>query len=421
MTQIIEGLILTTLTLEFWDLQYWLPIIGSILLYQAFSILSKENKWFGVSFKILIISMLLQLIVIVVLTTPYASWIGESRGVGVLTTLLKIAFLVTFRQGMKECFIKTNVTIGRDPLLYLVIWHIGVLFFGCLELGSGLIISGIFFIAYFVIMYALYAVRSTLDSVIKHHRMGGKRVVDKYIGYIYLSLCFVGIMSGCIASNRLKIEATLVNDSIESEIRSHLRREGFPQEILTDLPDQVLHEFVGELSIQSSSELLVFETIGDALMEATTVYIQLPDNLLYVLIYFEWKQGKVLWQDGFTIPHIENRELVDGKLLYEKDGCNYMAPIPRLKEEYVQSTNFFGTSTTHTISGAISYPLGSNRQRGYILCRLKLPDDQIFGATLLNYRHMITPFQIPYSDPEQSIINGTMNRVQHYTNYDLKP
>lgn len=66
-------------------------------------------------------------------------------------------------------------------------------------------------------------------------------------------------------------------------------------------------------------------------IEAATVYIELPENEVYVLVYFKWQKPKAFWNDGFTIWGLDGIELLEGKLFYQKDSINYEAPYQGLE------------------------------------------------------------------------------------------
>lgn len=50
--RVLTGMTFTTITLNFWCLNYILPAIGTILLLLGFRSLRKENRWFGCCFAV---------------------------------------------------------------------------------------------------------------------------------------------------------------------------------------------------------------------------------------------------------------------------------------------------------------------------------------------------------------------------------
>jgi hypothetical protein len=159
-------------------------------------------------------------------------------------------------------------------------------------------------------------------------------------------------------------------------------------------------------------------------LQVTTIYIELPDNYMGIFVYFNWRDNKAYWQDGFTIFGLKGFELLNGTLLFQQNGIDYTAPIPRLKCQNVNSKNMFGSEESRQIFGAVSYPFHSEKQRGYVFYQLKLPDKPYAGGNCINYVHNRYPFQFPYAQTEKQIINGSYffsDRVkQQYTNFDYK-
>ena len=94
--------------------------------------------------------------------------------------------------------------------------------------------------------------------------------------------------------------------------------------------------------------------------------------------------------------------LIGGRLVYEKRGQTYAAPIPDLSDSTVTTTNMFGTYTSNQISGLVSYPLGADNSRGYILYVMYLDENRVFGATGINYYHAPQPFNLPYRTPRET-------------------
>ncbi len=76
------------------------------------------------------------------------------------------------------------------------------------------------------------------------------------------------------------------------------------------------------------------------------------------------------------------------------------------------------------ITGALSYPFGSEHQGGYVLYRYTVMVDSDVYSTHANlsYVHLSSPLHIPYENTEDLILRGEYTFVdrlqQHYTNYE---
>ncbi|MBD5642370.1 hypothetical protein HYH96_00415 [Clostridium botulinum] len=142
---------------------------------------------------------------------------------------------------------------------------------------------------------------------------------------------------------------------------------------------------------------------------------------MYAIEYFQWLGGSAYWHDWFTISGSERLELIDGRLLYEKDETSYSATIPRLKNEMISQSDWSGyESQPEKIAGAVNYPFGSDRQRGYVFYQLDIRKDVWTGCNILNYTHYSNPFRSSYGETERKNLMFSNKLRQHSTNFRTK-
>lgn len=423
------GIILTYVTLNFLLLQYILPTIGALLIYIGFSSLRKENNWFNIAWFFAIINMIWQVVYLIYVATPLYYNVQNNLIVGLVSAGVQIVLFLIFRHALKEVFKKANIKSIRDPLLWLVFWIVLVTFFGMSPFANSLLVFIIVFIFYILNIRSLYHVGNDLGDVGCDMVNSYVKMSNKFIGWGYLLTCILILAVCCMCANHTKLDTTKFTEPADSETRAILEEMGFPHDILNDISDENISLLQNAIHVESFTDTLVFdgnnstekhEKCDKCNMKATTVYIELPNKLLYVLEYFDWRDGKVFWNDGFTIWGSDRFELLDGYLLYKKAGEDYIASIPRLKCELVTSNNsFFGISQSYKITGGVSYPFGSDSQCGYVFYRFQLSESQCMGCNCLNYSHSTNPIVLPYIDAEQGILLGMRNYEQHYTNFEL--
>jgi hypothetical protein len=84
----------------------------------------------------------------------------------------------------------------------------------------------------------------------------------------------------------------------------------------------------------------------------------------------------------------------------------------------------FGTYYPVLITGALSYPFGSEEQGGYVLYRYTvMTDSDIYDThAIFSYVHLLSPLHIPYTRTEDLILSGgyTFEDMlqQHQTKYE---
>lgn len=411
---IIGGFILTTITFNFLGLQYILSTIGVFLIYSGFVELRKENKWFARAFMLAVCNILGQMVYLMSITTP---WFGpmQNNTIVLMGIVLELGIILTFRCALKEVFKKIEVTQPHDPLLWIAIWTGGVGVCTVLQISNSWLVFIPILIGYSLLMCSLHKIGKLLNDAEDRLVNAPAKVSHKVMGCGYGLACILLVTVCGIGVNHIELDATEFIKPTDSATQQMLADMGFPPHIIRDFSEENIGLLSDAIHVETFTDLLTFdqiEKLGKCNMKATTVYIELPDNLLYVVVQFEWQDGKAFWDDGFTISVREPFELLDGKLLYEKKGTAYWAPIPRLRDEELTQSCL--------ISGGVSYPFGSERQRGYVFYRLQLPENQWSGATCLNYVHACTPLQIPYRKPEQKILEGIREKEQHYSNFHLQ-
>ncbi len=433
------GLILTSFTLNFLLLQFILPTLGIILLYLGFHSLRKLNRLFFTSWVVVILQLIWQTVQLVFYATPLIVHIQSNLVIGSISLVFKIILLLVFRSALRAVYRQFNVVPSRDPLLGAVIWMVIITLCSLTPLAY----LGLAFIPLLILYFMNIRSLSRAGDELRHESYHfaiapvklGNTVVT--LGYLAFSLILVAI--SCIFANHIKLEAS-EQATTNSVTRTALIDLGFPENILSDVSDKDVAMLDGAIHIETSSDLLSFDPVkittksgsnsymtrnkpGNNNLQATTIYIEFPDNLLYVLMYLDWIDTKAYWQDGFTIWGEEGFELLHGVLLYEKKGVNYTAPIPRLSCEVLTSYSMFGADESRQISGAVSYPFGSQHQKGYVFYRLQLPKEQWIGCNGMNYIHYTHPLQIPYMKTEERLLNGTYfsgDKQIHYSTFELE-
>ena len=438
MSNIIWGFIFTIMTFNFLGLQYILPTLGVGLLYIGFRDLRKENKALNAAWIFSIINMGLHVLNLIYINIPMSVNFKINSVIIFIVSVFQVSFLLVFRKGLKNIFQKADTNPTRDPLLWLVIWSVIVKICAITELGS------IWFIFIPLLFFYFYSFRSlyrlSADLVGSNYRPSKVilRISSKKFVWGYIIVCAFIVAICCVVSNNIRIDSREFITADHSEKRDKLIDLGFPEDILNDISDDEVDVLQDAIFVESSKELLMFdykeENIkndlggyttkkkpGKSNLEATIIYIELKDNRMYALEYFEWKDGSAYWNDGFAISGSEKLDLINGRLLYEKNGISYFASIPRLKSGMVTESNLIGyEDQADKITGAVNYPFDSDRERGYVFYRVDIRKDVWLGCNILNYTHYSNPFRIPYSETEQNNLMFSDSLRQHYTNFETK-
>lgn len=426
------GLILTTIHLSFLYLQYILPTIGVILIFLGFRSLRNENKYFKVLWVLSALKLFLQLVDLISVTTPLNILDYPEIAVGSIMLIFQISIFLIFQGALNKIYKNKDKPIKDKPLLWASLWTIVVFFIALSPLSRSWLVFIPMFICYILIVRSLYSIGTQLDDMGYALKNAPVKISNKTFGWAYFLIALVIVISSSAFYNHLELEPQVYNPSEISEERQHLLNMDFPADALQYLSDMDVALLSDAVNIEASNKMLMFDPKkiehregpeghiyithtyepGKRNMNVSTIYIELPENLVYVMQYFTWKGGNPVWQDGIMISgetHAEDKEIVSSGLFYGKKGVDYIADFPRIICDEVTINSMFGVYDHVLITGALSYPFGAENQGGYVLYRNTVMTDSNVFSTHADFRyvHRLSPLHIPYTKTEDLILNYT--------------
>lgn len=441
------GFILTTLHLNFAYLQYILPTVGVVLVFLGFRSLRKENKYFTVLWFFSIVKLLLQLLELVWISTPLNLTDFPGLAAGTVMLLFQIAMFLIFQAALNKTYEKAGKTLQEKPLIWASVWTLAVFLLALSPLSSSWLVFIPMMLCYYIIVRSLFRVGDQLDGTGYVLTNAPVAISNRTFGWAYCLIGLATVIACSVYYNHLQLEPQVYEPPQITEGRQRLLALDFPPGALQYLRDDDVELLSGAKDVEAFSKLLMFDPKriehrdsyenytyithsyepGKKNMEVTTVFIEMPENLLYVMQYFTWEGGTPLWQDGLLIAgenKAEDKEIVSSGLFYEKKGTRYIADFPRLVCDRYTYNSFFGEDYSIVISGALSYPFGSEKQGGYVLYRYTVEtDSDIFSShAYFSYVHLSNPLRIPYAKTDDLIMRGAYTFYdelqQHYTTYD---
>ena len=350
-------------------------------------------------------------------------------------TGLRMALLLLIRRGLKEMCRVYEIPSERDPFLWLSVWLAAATVLGLLFPGtSSVLFAGLPVILWFLVLivscFRLTEEMLALMPVFPEPELSpGERRLTK----LYFPVCIL-LTGTCVFWNHLSLDtAEKAPVSQEAQaVSQKLSSLGIPAEILSDLSQTDLLRMKDASAVHTDSQKIYFSNqryshgpeLPKVSLSATAVYVRLSHNRAAVIEHFRINGFSPWWQDSFAIfpdpVPAEDRSPISGHLLFSRGGTDYTAPISRLQKGIRTSASLFGPSSSYCISGAFSFPYGSQNQRGYILYETQLPDLQSVYLMSFNYYHAGHPFHIPYQRMDRALMDGFAGgigtrRMQHYT------
>ena len=437
-SRIAAGMALTGITLNFLYLQYLLPTLGAALQYLGFRTLRRSGPAFRLAWGLSLVRLVWYAAWLMLSASPWMPEGTLSYALGLAGMAVQIVQLLALRAGLRDVCRRAEVEQQGDPLGAAVIWQLLIVLLAFSPLAQSWLAVIPMLIAFALIIRSLVRVGGSLGGAGYCMMDAPVRISSGVMKWGYLLGCFVLVLLTSAVVNHPRLDAQPVPAQGEAETRQALAALGMPEEVLADLSDEHVRALEGALYVEVAEDQLVFHTDKEhdnlarpspepdtcPVLQAATVYTELPDNRMAVLTWFLWEDNKVYWRDGFDLwwgdtPH----ELIGGALLYNRDGKTYTATIPDLYDSTETTQDiFWGAATAQHIIGTVGYPFGSSQQRGYILYILQLEEGRGSGNTNMTYYHQRIPFALPYQATKERMLAGSASNVppfrQHFTYYE---
>ena len=428
--RIAAGLALTGITLNFLYLQYLLPALGIVLQYLGFRALRRSGPAFRLAWALSAVRLVWFAAFTALEATPWAPEGALVYALGLTAMGIQVVQLLALRAGLREVCRRAETPQQGDPLRSAVIWQLVVIVLAFSPLSQSWLAFLPMLLAFVLIIRSLVRLSGSLGGAGYCFVDAPVCVSSRVMKWGYLLACLLLVLGASVCVNHPRLDAQPQPAQGEAETRQALAALGMPEEVLADLSDEHVRALEGALYVYAQQDVMSFySSTTTEVQKANTeadqlgsyiIYIELPDSRMAVLNYFDWRQGGAYWGDAVrlgwqdTYEHLTGQ--IGGALLYEKDGQVYTAPIPRLNNGVVMTTDwFFGTRSDSQISGTVSYPFGAQNQRGYVLYILQLRDPGIIrGNTWITYRHRLHPFSLPYQTPAELTSGWTDNTLQQH-------
>ena len=429
--RIAAGMALTGITLNFLYLQYLLPTLGAALQYLGFRTLRRSGPAFRIAWGLSLVELVWHAVWLMLSASPWRLEGITAYTLGLAGMAVQIARLLLLRAGLRDVCRRAEVEPQGDPLRAAVIWQVLIAVLAFSPLAQSWLAAIPMIIAFVLIIRSLERVGGSLGGAGYCFVNAPVRVSSGVMKWGYLLGCFALVLLTSAVVNHPRLDAQPVPAQGEAETRQALTALGLPEEVLADLSDEHVRALEGALRVDVQQEMMSFysstttetqKADADAnRLCSYIIYIELPDSRMAVLNYFDWQQGGAYWGDAVMLGWQDTYEYLTGQiggaLLYEKNGQAYTAPIPRLNNGVVTTTDWFsGIQSYPRITGTVSYPFGAQNQRGYVLYILQLRDlgywGRLNGNTSITYRHRLQPFSLPYQTPAELTSGWTDNTLQ---------
>lgn len=445
MNQILIGIALCTITLQFAYLDYIFPIIGFVISLLGFRSIRSENRWFRACFAFTVVKGALFFPVLVFSTTVYRSLIltpSVTMVLAAVNSLLLIVELLYFRAGIRAVQRKAGVPERADEVFALIIWYVLV----CLLAFSGCnapAAAGAMLVAYFLIIRNIFRLSKELDEAGYLLELAPVKLPNGGIVLIIVSLWLIGGVLGYTLGSKYPMNWSIEDRSGRPETESTediLLELGFPEYVLKDLTDEDIMACSGALQVIVSVNDEFMNTGGQKITESdvdgvhhveekaaytagklrfTNIGVQIDGKRerWIIIHHFSWTSKtefcgtesiRIRTAYGDALSGWSSDGEVMGRVLYDKDGKVYAAPYCFLGEGmYAQGALIDSMGVEADIFAAFSLPRNVENGRGYIAYSVAELIDDCVASSWAIYTHQRSLLEFPaMSAIEKQLTDG---------------
>lgn len=409
--RILTGIALTSITLNFFWLNYLLPAIGMALMLLGFRALRRENRWLGLCFGITVFRAVYLYAGLILNSTIWFSLVSSSPvvyGLSVLNLALTYVQLLCLSGGFRAVQRKAGLPPHAGSAVALLIWY-GITGLLAVLRYSGLILPLVMLVCYILILRSLWKLSKELDQAGYAIRPAPVRIEDGIVAVAITILLVGGCLLGWLLGSKYPMDWQAANPAEHSgveEIKAQLLELGFPDDVLQDLTAEDIAACDGALRVVTDVHDHAVDNSEKEPLRITGVAVELPGQRERWMIFhhFLWTadpgfygtESIQLWPAQHLSKGWESAGALTGRVLYDKDGTTYTAPYYYLGQQtFTSESIFWGEQTSTNLFAAFSMPETGENYRGYVAYSVaKLRDGYIMDSWF-NYTHQRTALQYP--------------------------
>lgn len=434
------GLAVTGVTLNFWNLDVLLPLVGTFCLLVGFRALRRVNGFLRAGFTCACLRVLLLFVELGQDAVIYRADTGLAAFFTVVAAAVQLVLLFCLWQGLLDVQRDTGITPPAAPAAgALLLWYI-LLYVAAALFASLSLLLGAYVVWYFYLVVRLKKLSKSMAAqgcAIKpiKERFSNHKLVGSL-----LAVLAVVITCGFLFFGSYRMDWTPKETSTDAQVIEAYERLlalGYPESELNDLSDEDL------LTCLRAERVVIKECTGSAYINysnkpqtndafhLTIVAVQRPFDRLFVACHFRWDDGARFYGTeslAFEPHHDSNSWFAkefSGRVFYDSpDGTTYTTPYIDPGTEQASLSNWYINCFKQIYCADVSFPNDGTNQRGYVACALSNNIDEFTKFEgLFYYVHQNGRFQYPvktardYQDFNVNrplLYNAPFERVQDY-------
>ena len=454
MNRVLWGTALTTLTLNFLNLDTILPAIGIIMMVLGYRTLRRENNWFKTAWIITVFRAVWFCMSVFLHSTILSEDPGISDFMQISTYLWQIPVfisLLSLRNGIRCVHKKAGLPPHGGTGLLL--WYIAI-FLMALVNFSGLLIW-VLLIGYICILRGLFKLSKELDEAGYTISPAPVRFSDGTMKAAYAVTLSILIAVGYLFFSHYPMNWTPVkmeHTENAKAVATELMNLGFPETVLNDMTDDEIlacdgatfvliqvrdYDIKQNRGIGTQEEIdngkiaLITPDQGEANLRFTFIGVKFGEERerWKLIQHFEWltdaefcgTEAIQMWPADLLDGWRMNTE-VTGRLLYNREDTTFTSDYHFLGDVSYQKNSFLadmiGQYDNHDVFATFSLPEAGTRQRGYLMYDVLEMSDGCIIDSWFNYIHQRSELQYPvksamqYEMTSSFVVNGPFQIIQ---------
>lgn len=437
------GLAVTGVTLNFWNLDVLLPLIGTLCLLVGFRALRRVNGFLRAGFTCACLRVLLLFVELgqnaaVFRETAAADMVSTALAFG--SAAVQLVLLFCLWQGLLDMQRDAGITPPAAPAAgALLLWYI-LLYVAAALFASLPLLLGAYVVWYFYLVVRLKKLSKSMAAQGCAIEPVKERFSNPKLVGSLLTVLAVVIACGFLFFGSYRMDWTPKETGTDAQVieaHERLLALGYPESELNDLSDEDL------LTCLRAERVVIKECTGSAYINysnkpqtndafhLTIVAVQRPFDRLFVACHFRWDDGVRFYGTeslAFEPHHDSNSWFAkefSGRVLYDgPDGATYTAPYIDPGTDQVNLGSWYENCFRQLYCADASFPNDGTNQRGYVACTLSNNIDEFTKFEgLFYYVHQNGRFQYPvktardYQDFNVNrplLYNAPFERVQDY-------
>lgn len=409
MDMVLWGLGLTTLTLNFLNINFFQSAIGMIMLVLGFRTLRKDNGWFMAAYVVSLLRTGLFLFTSFINTTIYAGDLlsaGWENLLSLLSMLLIYLIYLCLWGGFRAVQRKAGLEPHAASAGWMLVWMTVVLVIGTLNIQSALL--WLLIVAYVCIFRGLSTLSAELEETGYAIEAAPVRISNGIAASIYAVILLGSMAFGYLRLSQYPMVWQPVTEQGSEAIHTQLLELGVPEQIIEDLTDEELLSCEGaeyayvwqeEWGADGTTKVYADGTQSPPDLRLTSVALRIPGKQVRwrIIHHIQWIRPKShsgtecleLMPVYLKETNEGYRELgsITGRVLYDRDSITYTAPYQQMEWLGYTATSLFGSNYANSFFATFSLPKGGENQRVYLTYEVEALDEGWLLCSYCNYIH----------------------------------